>query len=93
MSERIFLVLADDWQRERVHGVDYLKGLTDEPDGPVVRECGRKHEYQTRRCRPVFLTEEEVERLNFPEDEVVEAIPFTEHLFDKMMQAEKEEAR
>lgn len=47
---KLFVCLLPEKKRNETHGVDYVKGVN----------CGRKHEYVTRNCKPVFYTEEEV---------------------------------
>ena len=62
---KMYLVLADP--KRGVHGVDYVKGLED------GRTCGRVHEFQTRDCHPLYITEEELDYY-YP-DQVVEIRP------------------
>jgi len=35
--------------QEAIHGVDYIKGPS----------CGRKHQFMTRECHPVVMTQED----------------------------------
>jgi hypothetical protein len=72
----MFLVLAD--QKRGVHGVDYVKNLNG-------RECGRVHEFETWKCHPLYVTEDELDRY-YP-DQVVEILPF----FAALSTGDKEE--
>lgn len=83
---KLYLVL-NDCRAGQVHGVDYLKGLVDKDDR-IMRECGRIHEFNTRRCSPVYLTEEEVHRLGYKAEEIVEIVPFYEETIDVMTRPE-----
>ena len=62
---KLFLWRTND---DRIHGVDYDKGLKEE------ETCGRNHEFHTRDCKPIYLTEEEAK--TWPQDEIVEIVPF-----------------
>jgi hypothetical protein len=55
-----------------VHGVDYRGGLEE------GQECGRVHEFATRKCQPIIYTQEQKDRLSYPtdQDRWVEVTPF-----------------
>lgn len=55
----MYLILTHD---ERIHGVDYYKGLE---DGTL---CGKVHKYQTRKCHPIIVAKKDAQRLFKKED-------------------------
>lgn len=57
---------------ESRHGVDYRHGLK------KGQECGRIHEFNTRSCRPVFFTEDDVTQEGIDKGDFVELVYFHE---------------
>ena len=66
---RLYLHRIDPEAQEAVHGRDYNKGFS-EGDEP------HRHEFHTRECHPVYVTEEEL--MAYPEkyrEHFVEIVP------------------
>lgn len=86
-SPQIYLI-RNTTPEPAVHGVDYRKGLAE------GEECGLVHEFQTKHCKPTFVTQEQVDAGRvFSSDDLVEIVPLYDEETEKRLAALKESTK